>query len=69
MVTLYTPGKAYPMREGDIIVACPVCRKQVPMLPYAGDIWQVPFHNEPNGTPCNGIGFKARNLNLNTGGN
>ena len=56
---LYFPGKAYPTTPGDMVVKCPVCRKQVPLAPHSENVWEVPFHNDPKGGPCNGTGRKC----------
>jgi len=53
-------GKAYPVQPGDLVVTCWVCGKQVPMMPRQGDVWEVLFHNGPDGTSCNGTGRMAR---------
>lgn len=52
-------GKAYPTKTGDIIAPCPVCGKQIPMEHYYGDIWELLFHNDQHGTPCNGTARRA----------
>ncbi len=51
--------KAYPTLEGDLIVLCPVCEKQVPMEHYFGNMFQLLFHNDSYNSPCNGTGRRA----------
>ena len=53
-------GKAYPTRIGDIEAPCPVCGKQIALVHYYGSIWEVLFHNDQHGTPCNGTAMRAR---------
>jgi len=47
-------SKAYPTKEGDIVVKCPVCERQV-VVQQRGKYVEILFHNERKyGTPCNG---------------
>lgn len=55
---------AYPAQQGDFLVSCPVCGKDVPMAPCAPGILEVLYHNEPDGTPCNGTARRAALVNL-----
>lgn len=58
-------SKAYPVQSGDVVVDCPVCGKQVAMVPYGvRGVYTVLFHNDPHGTPCNGTARKAKLVNM-----
>ncbi len=59
MMLNYSPNKAYPTQEGDFIVPCRVCGKQVVMEYVGKNTYQVLFHNDRVGSPCNGSSHKA----------
>lgn len=63
MVTQLT-NKAYPIKTGDIVIACRICGKQVVLQPLGNHVWEVLYHNTPQGVSCNGTGAKARLVNI-----
>lgn len=52
-------GKAYPPQAHDIIAPCPVCGKQIVLERYQGQVYQILFHNDRHGSPCNGTARRA----------
>ena len=58
MMDIYQ-GKAYPTLPHDLIIPCPVCRKQIVLELVSGQVYQILFHNDRHGSPCNGTARRA----------
>ena len=52
-------GKAYLTQPHDIVTPCPVCQKQIVLELVSGQVYQILFHNDRHGSPCNGTSKRA----------